>query len=586
MEKCTLIHTQDLSIKDSVLEKVKEFDVEVDVDVESEVDIESEVKVKVFEKENVIDKEQKNDNYLVIHSLHDMHQMYKEDQERVSNKKIKFYGWIRRTRLGGGGKIVFIDIYDGTIVGPLMCLATSDYYLGDIDHLSEELPDAKFFKTLSFEQLSRSEFLSDGCSVVVEGLLVLSPSNTTQLFELQIHCLRVIGSTDALTYPIQKSADKHLTTLRKLPFDRFRSQVSQSLFRIGSELEFGAHMYMHQNKVQKIDPNIITMNSCEGSGDMFTISPLIFSKDDEGKELSVGLTVSSQLPLEAAICGFKQVYTCQKSFRAEKSLTIKHLAEFLHLEYEEAFTTLNQLMCFTENIVKYMIKFAFDCCKEDFDFLESKFAPQDIKPTRKMLIELLEKPFVRIKHADAIKLIQDIVKSKAILPDDNGKMKRVKLEKMIQDGDDLGSEHEKLIVRYFGWINIPENEREERLKAGYEFDAFVFVTHWPLKIKSFYMKQCNDGSGTCESYDLLCPRVGELVGGSLRTYRFDELESEIKRRQMDITPIQWYLDLRKSGSVEHGGWGMGFARLCMLVTGVPSVRDVVPFPVYYGHCPY
>eukprot|EP00475_Leptophrys_vorax_P040038 TRINITY_DN7359_c0_g2_i2.p2 TRINITY_DN7359_c0_g2~~TRINITY_DN7359_c0_g2_i2.p2 ORF type:complete len:344 (-),score=101.04 TRINITY_DN7359_c0_g2_i2:1520-2551(-) len=343
---------------------------------------------------------------------------------------------------------------------------------------------------------------------------------------------------------------------------------------------------MDEHNVQKLDPNIITMSDCEGAGETFRISPLMFSKDPQGEPIPVGLTVSSQLPLESGICGLKQVYTAQKSFRAEKSDTLKHLAEFFHIEYEGAFLTLSKLLDFTENFVKSVTKYTFSRCKEDFDFIESKLAPSDISPSRPLLEELLDKPFARIKHCEAIELIQKIVKDKMQLPDDQGKLKRVKLDKLPKEGEDLGSEHEKLLVRYFGWMQSSEEEKEVKLKAGKEFGAFVFLTHWPLKIKSFYMKQCDDGSGETESFDLLAPRVGEMFGGSMREWRFEKLDAEVKRRGMDVSPIQWFLDLRKSGSQPHGGWGMGFARFVTLLTGAPSVRDTVFLPVYFTHCPY
>jgi asparaginyl-tRNA synthetase len=312
----------------------------------------------------------------------------------------------------------------------------------------------------------------------------------------------------------------------------------------------------------------------------------MFSTDAKGEQLPVGLTVSSQLPLEAAILAFRQVYTCQKSFRAEKSDTNKHLAEFLHVEYEGAFITLDQLLSFTERFVKYVLNFAYERCAREFKFLESKLSPNDMQATRPFLLRQLQFPFVRIKHRDAVDLIQRLVRSKAKLPNDKSKLQRVKVKSFPGYEDDLSAEHEKILVRYFGWESIPEAERNDWLAAKKEVGAFVFVTHWPLAIKSFYMKQCDDESGECESFDLLCPRVGEMFGGSMREWREDKLNAEIKRREMDVRPIQWYTDLRKSGSMPHGGWGLGFARLVMLATGVPSVRDIVPFPVYYGHCPY
>jgi asparaginyl-tRNA synthetase len=223
-------------------------------------------------------------------------ELLKEDLEEP--RKIKFYGWIRRIRVGGGGSLIFIDIYDGTCVGDLKCIISKEEYLGNKFVSQDELTDFELFKDLSFEQLLKTEFLSDGCAVVVNGILVKSPDSAIQKFELQIQRLRVIGGVDnPCKYPIQKSSEKQLITLRQLPFMRIRSQAMQSIFRICSKLELGIHIFMDEHNVQKIDPNIITMSDCEGAGEIFTISPLIFSH-----QVPVGLTVSSQLPLESAIC--------------------------------------------------------------------------------------------------------------------------------------------------------------------------------------------------------------------------------------------------------------------------------------------
>eukprot|EP00591_Stephanopyxis_turris_P005975 CAMPEP_0195519004 /NCGR_PEP_ID=MMETSP0794_2-20130614/14149_1 /TAXON_ID=515487 /ORGANISM="Stephanopyxis turris, Strain CCMP 815" /LENGTH=565 /DNA_ID=CAMNT_0040648071 /DNA_START=89 /DNA_END=1787 /DNA_ORIENTATION=- len=517
-------------------------------------------------------------------SLVELSRLFEKDKAQLDNRKTAFYGWVRRVRVGGGGSIIFLDLYDGTKVGSMNCLVDeADYGKGDAEASAAELTqDEKSYVTLTFEQISQAEHLSLGCAVVVDGKMVLSPPTATQDFEFAASRVRLIGGVeDPLAYPIQKGTEKKMTSLRQLPFYRFRSQVMQCLFRIRSKLDLAVHMFMDQEDVQLTDPNIMTVSDCEGAGETFTVAPNFFSKNEAGENLKVGLTVSSQLPLEAAILGFKQVYTCQKSFRAEKSDTAKHLAEFLHVEYEGAFMNMDKLLDQAERFVKYVIGFAYERCKDDFDWLESRFAPTDLNPTRTLLTECLDRPFVRIKHRDAIDLIQKLVKDKAKLPGDDGKMKRVKVKEFPSHDDDLGSEHEKLLVRYFGYMAVPEDQREKWIADKKEFGAFVFVTHWPLKIKSFYMAQADDGSGECLSFDLLCPRVGELFGGSMREWRFDKLDEEVKRRSMDVTPIQWFLDLRKSGSMPHGGWGMGFDRLCMLVCGAQSVRDVVCFPVYY-----
>lgn len=542
--------------------------------------------------------------YLQALSLQQLHELFKSDPGLLTDVQTKFYGWVRRTRSGDNGKIMFIDVYDGTKVGALKCLAFRDSYLGSgfkskfPDQQSDELSEATQFLTLGFDRLQTLsdgheividglQTLSDGYAIVIDGKIVLSPKEAKQPFEFQIHRLRVIGEVeDAMKYPIKKSTEKNLVSLRQIPFMRMRSQISQCIFRIGSKLELYVHLFMDMRGVEKMDPNILTTSDCEGAGETFSISPLIFSTDTEGKPIPVGLTVSSQLPLEAEIAGLKQVYTFQKSFRAERSDTVKHLSEFSHVEYEGAFITFDKLLSFTEEFVKYVVTSTLKRCSEDIDFISSNLAPTDIRPTHVLLGELMDKPFTRIKHCDAIELINKIIKEGIMLPDEGSKLKLVKLDKLPTAGQDLASEHEKLLVQYFGYMMCDEETREQKIKDKKEFGAFVFVTHWPLKIKSFYMKQCDDGSGETESFDLLAPRVGELFGGSMREWRYAKLEQEITLRKMDTRPIQWYLELRKSGSMPHGGWGMGFARLCMLVTGAPSVRDTVAFPVYDGHCPY
>jgi asparaginyl-tRNA synthetase len=540
-------------------------------------------------------KELKDKILLKSQSLKELYELYESSPSLIKDVQTKFYGWIRRSRSGGAGTLCFIDVYDGTCVGDLKCVVTKDRYLGDVYESKigyfekeDELDGASEFKTLSYDQLLDAKFLSDGCSVVCDGVLRLTEGSATQPFELDTMRIRVIGGVeDAITYPIQKTTEKSLVSLRGLPFMRIRAQAMQSIFRITSKLEFEIHKFMDSHDVVKTDSNIFCTNDAEGAGETFTVSPHIFSTDSEGKPIPVSLTVSSQLPLESSICGFKRVYTSQKSFRAEKSSTNKHLAEFLHIEYEEAFTTLDKLMDFTELLLKTVIRNTIIRCKDDFDFLESKFAPNDIRRSREMLSELIDIPFIRIKHRDAIDLIQKIVKEKMSLPTDDGKMQRVKLDKLPKQGEDIGSEHEKLLCRYFGYIRYTEEEREKRLKEGKPFEAFVYLTHWPLGVKSFYMKQCDDGSGESESFDLLATsRVGELIGASSREYRYDKLVSEITRRDMNVASLQWFIDLRKNGTVPHAGFGLGFSRLAMLLTGVSNIRDVVYLPVAYLECKY
>ena len=353
--------------------------------------------------------------HLPSQSFIQLSRLYAQDPQLIANKYTSFHGWVRRIRVGGGGSIVFIDMYDGTQVGSLNCLCEEVWFKGTDDNKNDKTDDddESHYKTLTFDQLDKTEHISIGCAVVINGKIVLSPPTATQDFEIQATSVRVIGKVfDPVGYPLQKGTEKKMVSLRNLPFYRFRAQASQSVFRIRSKLDMAVHLFMDGEDVQLTDPNIMTVSDCEGAGETFMVEPLMFSNDAEGNPLRVGLTVSSQLPLEATICGFRQVYTSQKSFRAEKSDTAKHLAEFTHVEYEGAFITLDQLVAQAERFVKFVINYVMDRCEEDFKFLESRMAPSDMKPTRTLLRECMNRPFVRIKHRDAIDLIQKLVKEK------------------------------------------------------------------------------------------------------------------------------------------------------------------------------
>jgi len=456
---------------------------------------------------------------------------------------------------------------------------------------------------------------------MILGYVTTPPSGTTQSFEVKILELFVIGSVaDASKYPIQKSNLKNPLALRAQYHSRFRAPLIQQLMKIRSESLFAVHEFFHTEGVPLLDPNILTNNDCEGAGEVFKVGPQMFTKVEKEEEMSkkknkkmkknkgkqqqqkdqeesvkeaegakkeeatskeeetievapppppaapeVGLTVSSQLPLEAIAMGTGSVYTCQKSFRAEHSDTNKHLAEFLHVEYEQYFITLDDLLNQAERFVKYVMKTVLDRCADQYEFLNQRHtSPPEFHGHATYLRTLLDKSFVRIKHADAIDAMLQDVRDKVQTINDAGKSVRLKFKILPQKGEDLGSEHEKYLVQKYG--------------------TFVFVTHWPSKIKSFYMKQVNDG--TCESFDLLAPLVGELFGGSMREWRYDVLMSMMESKNMDVSSLQWFVDLRKDGTAPHGGWGMGFDRLVMFLTNAASVRDVVPYPVYYEHCPY
>jgi len=490
---------------------------------------------------------------------------------------VRLHGWVYATRAQGAGKLVFVDLGDGSTVSPLRCIAVSSTYGSP-----ERSDEAKGpYTLLTYDQMCQSSHLSIGCSVMLHGLVTAPPEGTTQAFEVKIMALYVIGGvTDPSKYPIQKSILKKPLQLRQHYHARFRAPLIQQYMRIRSEALFAVHEFFHQEDVPLLDPSIMTSSDCEGAGEVFKVSPQFFSSGaiaalgegtdkDQDSTLSqpyheVGLTVSSQLPLEAIAMGTGSVYTCQKSFRAEKSLTAKHLAEFLHIEFERYFIELPDLLTFTERLVKHLISKVLTRCTDQYKYFDSKLAPTQHQGHSHFLSSMLDKPFARITHADAIELMQQHLREKVKHIGESGKEVRLKFKVYPRHGEDLGAEHEKYLVQHFG--------------------TFVFVTHWPSAIKSFYMKQVGDG--TCESFDLLAPLVGELFGGSMREWRYDVLHQEIEKRGMDMSPLQWFVDLRKDGTAPHGGWGMGFDRLVMFLTGASSVRDVVPYPVYYTHCPY
>ena len=532
-------------------------------------------------------------------------------------KYVKLHGWVYSVRIGGAGSLCFVDLGDGSTVAPVRCLASCHEEAAPYVYKNSDTPsfltdannDETNYSRLTFDEMCATSSLCLGCSVMILGYVAEPPEGTTQTLEVKILELFVVGGVaDPNAYPIQKSILKKPLALRGHPHARFRAPLMQQLMQIRAQALFAVHQFFHNEGVPLLDPNIMTANDCEGAGEVFKISPQMFGKieteepakkkktkkkkggegeeaetqeepkeeatkeeeeevkpAEEAKATEVGLTVSSQLPLEAIAMGTGSVYTCQKSFRAEKSDTNKHLAEFLHVEYEEYFITLDDLVDQAERFVKHVVSTVLDRCQPQYTFLSQKHAaPPEFHGHADYLRSLLDKPFVRIRHSDAIDVMIQDLKDKVQVKNDQGKMVRLKFKEMPKQGEDLGSEHEKYLVQKFG--------------------TFVFVTHWPSQIKSFYMKQVGDG--TCESFDLLAPLVGELFGGSMREWRYDVLANMMKSKNMDMAPLQWFVDLRKDGTAPHGGWGMGFDRLVMFLTNSASVRDIVPYPVYYGHCPY
>ena len=394
-----------------------------------------------------------------------------------------------------------------------------------------------------------------GCSLKVVGKVVVSPA-PIQPYEIQVKSLEVYGYCNLDEYPLAKG---------KLPFDylrnyahlRCRTSSFGSIFRIKSAISDAIHLFFKDNGFHHINPNIMTVNECEGGAGVFQVTEYDISdhkllpeiKDTTKHDWSrdhfnnpVYLTVSSQLQLEALCCSLGSVYTTNKSFRSEHSTTNKHLSEFEHLEIEDAFTTLDDLMNIGENYIKFTAKYLLEHNMEDIKNLD-KFVSKGLYD-RVQNISTIE--FKRIKYTEAIELL-----------------KKATLTKPANYGDDLSSEMENYLTDYF--------------------KGPVFVSHWPLAIKSFYMKQTD--TDVCENFDLLMPyKVGELIGGSMREDNMEKITNVMKERNINPEPLNFYLDLRRYGTMPHGGFGLGMDRMCMMFTGMESIKDTVAFPVSYKNC--
>ena len=465
-------------------------------------------------------------------------------QHHDNQNKDRLYsvsGWVRTVR-ESSTTLGFCNINDGSNVSGLQLVLSNE-------KMEQPLLD-EFFKTVN-----------TGAYIYCVGKIVDSPAKE-QDYEMSLLSYKVLGGVEE-NYPLCKSK-MNLDTLRNHIHLRARTNVFGSIFRIRSSLMKILHDFYHDKGYLHLDPNIITTNECEGGAGVFQVTEKDLSNVKSLKLTDVGnydwshdhfcnpvyLTVSSQLQLEAMACALGNVYTVNKSFRSEHSSTSKHVSEFTHLEIEIINNTFDQLMDVGEQMIKYSIEQLFLRNCEDIENL-NRFISRGLK---ERLLKLKDDKFHKVKYND---IIEEINK-------DLEKNKELKLEK-LKYGDDLGSEHENYITE--------------------KYDAPVFVTHWPLEIKSFYMKQCDDG--TCESFDLLMPYgIGELIGASQREDDYHKLLSIMKEKNVSLEHMQFYLDLRKYGSCPHGGFGLGFDRLLMLVTGMSNIKDVIPFPVFYKSCKY
>jgi len=388
--------------------------------------------------------------------------------------------------------------------------------------------------------------LTTGASVVVTGELVASQGKG-QAWEVVAHQIEIVGSSDE-SYPLQKKGHTP-EFLREIAHLRPRSNLFGSVFRVRSRLAFAIHQFFQDRGFVYVHAPIITGSDCEGAGELFRVSTLdgknpprkANGEIDYGKDFfarQAYLTVSGQLEAEAFACALSKVYTFGPTFRAENSNTSRHASEFWMIEPEMAFCDLNGDMDLAEEIVKYLVGDIRKNCPDEME-LFAKFVDKELFAR---LDFVMDRKFQRIPYADAVELL---------------KKSGEKFEFPVEYGLNLQSEHER-------WLT------EKHFKCP------VTVFNYPKEIKPFYMR-LNDDDKTVTAMDLLVPGIGEIVGGSQREERLDVLEANMRRHKMDPADYKWYLDLRRYGTVPHSGFGLGFERMLMFITGVSNIRDVIPF---------
>ncbi len=435
-------------------------------------------------------------------------------------------GWVRSKR--GSKGIFFIALNDGSTIKNVQIV-------GEDQHFDE----------------SMVKLITTGACIKVKGVLVESPA-AGQASEVQAKEIEVLGTCDA-TYPMQKKGQS-FEYMRQHAHMRLRTNTFGAVMRIRHNMAMAIHTYFHEHGFFYFHTPLITASDCEGAGNMFQVTTknlydlkldengkIIYDDDFFGTQTS--LTVSGQLEGELGATALGQIYTFGPTFRAENSNTPRHLAEFWMIEPEMAFYDKTDLMDLEEDFIKYCVRWALDNCKDDLEFLSNpRLDPHLIE----RLEGVLKEDFVRLPYTEGINILQEAIK--------NGK----KFEFPCNWGDDLASEHERYLV-------------EEHFKRP------VIMTDYPKEIKAFYMKMNDDGK-TMQGTDVLFPSIGEIIGGSVREESLDKLMAEINRRGMETDTLEWYLDTRRWGTCPHAGFGLGFERLILFVTGMQNIRDVIPFP--------
>ena len=450
-----------------------------------------------------------------------------EKKDELLDKEVTLSGWVRNHRKQK--EFGFIDFSDGTCFKHLQLV------------YKDKLPD--------FEDITKIKI---GSSIEVVGKLIKS-EGSGQDVEVDVEKITLLGDCPD-EYPIQPK--RHTREfLREEAYLRPRTNLFQAVFRVRSVAAMAIHTYFQERGYVYFHAPLITASDCEGAGQMFQVTTLDlnrvaksgtvdYSKDFFGK--SAALTVSGQLEAETFALAYKKTYTFGPTFRAENSNTKTHASEFWMIEPEIAFCDLNGVMDIEEDMLKYIVKYVLDHCPDEMKFFDEFVEKGLLDKLNKLLVS----KFTRISHHDVITILKEA---------------KVKWEFEPVYGEDIAKEHEKYITEYF--------------------DGPVFITDWPKDIKAFYMKQNPDGK-TVAAVDLEVPSAGELIGGSQREEDYDKLISRMEELGMEKESMEWYLNLRKFGGCVHSGFGMGFERLLIYLTGVENIRDVIPYPRTPGSCEY
>lgn len=446
-----------------------------------------------------------------------------QNSEAFSAKTITVCGWVRSVR--DSKALGFIDLNDGSCFKGLQIVFEAD-------------------KVENFAEVAKYNV---GAAICVKGELLLTPQ-AKQPFEMHADVISLEGASTP-DYPLQKKRHS-VEYLRSIAHLRPRTNLFSAAFRVRSAAAYGIHKFFQEQGFVYAHTPLITASDCEGAGEMFRVTTLDpanpprtedgsvdFSQDFFQKPAS--LTVSGQLEAECMAMAFGQVYTFGPTFRAEKSYTQRHAAEFWMIEPEIAFAELEDVMQLAEAMMKYVIRYVMDTCPQDLAFC-NQFVDKGLLGR---LQNVVDNDFARVTYTEAVEIL---------------KKHNDKFEYKVEWGTDLQTEHEKYLTEQI-------------------YKRPVFVTDYPIAIKAFYMRANEDGK-TVSAVDLLVPGIGEIIGGSQREERLDVLEAKMQTLGMNPKDYWWYLDLRRYGTTRHGGYGLGFERLIMYLTGIQNIRDVLPFP--------